>query len=153
MKLFNLVFLLHLLIQSLYCENNKSIEITADTMEWDNKQGQAVALGNAKAIKGNTIIKADKIIAVLDSNNEEKKIKKLLANGNVELTKDGQVANSIKAVYHLDQDKVIMIGSVKLIRDANIIKGEKLIIDFQTGLSKMVGSNSKEKVKMKYSTD
>ena len=46
-----------------------------------------------------------------------------------------------------------MIGSVKLIRDANIIKGEKLIIDFQTGLSKMVGSNSKEKVKMKYSTD
>ena len=152
MKIFNIIIFSFLLTKTLYCEDKKPIEILADTMEWNKQLGQAIAIGNAKAIQGESIIKADKIIAVLDKTDNQK-IKKLLANGNVEFLKDKQFATGDKAIYHLDQDKVIITGNVKLERDNNIVKGEKLIIDFLTGLSKIEGSRSNQKVKMKYSTE
>ena len=152
MKILNIIILSFLLTKTLYCEDKKPIEILADTMEWNKQLGQAIAIGNAKAVQGEAIIKADKIIAVLDKTDNQK-ITKLLANGNVKFLKDKQLATGDKAIYHLDQDKVIITGNVKLERDNNIVKGEKLIIDFLTGLSKIEGSRSNQKVKMKYSTE
>ena len=67
--------------------------------------------------------------------------------------KDKQLATGDKATYYINQDKVIITGNVELKRDDNIIKGEKLIIDFITGLSKMEGSGTNQKVKMKYITE
>ena len=152
MKIFHVLILPFLLSKTLYCEDKKPIEILADTMEWNKQLGQAIAIGNAQAIQGELIIRANKIIAVLDKTNNQK-ITKLLANGNVNFLKDKQTATGDKAIYHLDQDKVIITGNVKLERDNNIVKGEKLIIDFLTGLSKIEGSRSNQKVKMKYSTE
>ena len=152
MKILNIVILSFLLTKTLYSEDKKPIEILADTMEWNKQLGQAIAIGNAKAIQGESIIKADKIIAVLDKSNNQK-ITQLLANGNVKFLKDKQLATGDKAVYYLNQDKVIITGNVKLERNNNIVKGEKLIIDFLTGLSKMESSKSNQKVKMKYATE
>ena len=152
MKIFKIIIFSFLLTKTLHCENKKPIEILADTMEWNKQLGQAIAIGNAKAIQGESVINADKIIAVLDKTNNQK-ITKLLANGNVKFLKDKQLATGDKAIYYLDQDKVIITGNVKLERDNNIVRGEKLIIDFLTGLSKMEGSKSNKKVKMKYSTE
>ena len=152
MKIFNIIIFSFLLTKTLYCADKKPIEILADTMEWNKQLGQAIAIGNAKAVQGEAIIKADKIIAVLDKTDKQK-ITKLLANGNVEFLKDRQLATGDKAIYYLNQEKVIITGNVKLERDNNIVKGEKLIIDFLTGLSKIEGSRSNQKVKMKYSTE
>ena len=152
MKIFNIIIFSFLLTKTLYCEDKKPIEILADTMEWNKQLGQAIAIGNAKAIQGESIIKADKIIAVLDKTDNQK-ITKLLASGNVKFLKDAQLATGDKAIYHLDQDKVIITGNVKLERDNNTVRGEKLIIDFLTGLSKIEGSKSNQKVKMKYITE
>ena len=148
-----LILLIFLFVKISYSEDYKSIEITAETMEWNKQKGQAIAKGNAKAVQGNTIIKANTIIAILNETSENQKITKLLANGNVEFSRDNQFATGDSAVYNLDKKEVIIKGSVNLKRQDNIIKGNKLIIDFETGLSKMIGSNPKEKVKMKYSTN
>ena len=152
MKIFNIIIFSFILTKTLYCEDKKPIEIVADTMEWNKQLGQAIAIGNAKAIQGESIIKADKIIAVLNKTDNQK-ITKLLASGNVVFLKDKQLATGDKAIYHLEQDKVIITGNVKLEGDNNIVKGEKLIIDFLTGLSKIEGSKSNQKVKMKYTTE
>ena len=153
MKNLILITILFLFTKIIYSENQESIEIIAETMEWNKENGQAIATGNAKATKGNTIINADKITAILNNNTDSQKIIKLLAFGNVQFSKDNQLATGNTAIYYLDQNKIILNGNVSLKREGNIIKGEKLTIDFQTGLSKMVGSNSKKKVKMKYSTE
>ena len=121
-------------------------------MEWDKQVGEAVAIGNAIAIQGQTTIKANKIIAVLSKDNNQQ-ITKLKAIGNVEFSKDKQLATGDKATYYINQDKVIITGRVELKKDGNIIKGEKLVIDFLTGLSKMNSSGKNQKVKMKYVTE
>ena len=144
-----LIFFLHL---QAYPETKKPIEIIADNMEWDKQVGEAVAIGNAIAIQGQTTIKANKIIAVLSKDNNQQ-ITKLKAIGNVEFSKDKQLATGDKATYYINQDKVIITGRVELKKDGNIIKGEKLVIDFLTGLSKMNSSGKNQKVKMKYVTE
>ena len=152
MKKAGIVLLLYLLYLNAYSEARKPIEILADSMQWNKQLGQAIAIGNAKAIQGQTTIKANKIIAVLSEVNSQQ-IKELQAIGKVVFLKDKQLATGNKATYYINQEKVIIRGNVQLKRDDNVIKGEKLIIDFLTGLSKMEGSGTNQKVKMKYITE
>jgi lipopolysaccharide export system protein LptA len=152
MKTLYVILLILLFSKAISSNENESIEIIAETMEWNKQEGKAIAIGNAQAVKGATIIKADKIVAVM-AKTDNNKIEKLLANGNIKFSKNDQLASGNKAVYYLEQDKIIIKGNVSLERDGNIIKGEKLVIDFLTGLSKMDSSNSNQKVKMKYSTE
>ena len=152
MKTLTIILFLFLILDSVHSKNEESIEITANTMEWNKKEGKAVASGNASAVKGETIIKANKIVAFLDENDSQK-ITKLLAIGNIKFTRNNQIAYGNEAIYYLDEEKIIINGNVKLKRNNNIMRGEKLIIDFITGLSKMESSKSNQKVKMKYNTD
>ena len=152
MKKISIVFLFLFLYFNAYSEAKKPIEILADSMQWNKLQGQAIATGNAKAIQGQTTIKANKIIAVLSEDNSQQ-IKELQAIGKVVFLKDKQLATGDKATYYINEEKVIIRGNVELKRDDNIIKGEKLIIDFLKGLSKMEGSSTNQKVKMKYITE
>ena len=152
MKKISIIILLFLLYLKAYPEDRKPIEILADSMEWNKQLGQAIAIGNARAIQGQTTIKAIKIIAILNKDNSQQ-IRELQAIGKVVFLKDKQLATGDKATYYINQDKVIITGNVELKRDDNIIKGEKLIIDFLTGLSKMEGSSRNQKVKMKYITE
>ena len=152
MKKISIIFLFFLLYLNAYPEARKPVEILADSMVWNKKLGQAIATGNAKAVQGQTTIKANKIIAVLSEENSQQ-IKELQASGKVVFLKDKQLATGDKATYYLNQDKVIITGNVELKKDGNIIKGEKLIIDFLSGLSKMEGSKTNQKVKMKYVTE
>ena len=152
MKKISIVLLFLFLYLNAYSEARKPIEILADSMQWNKQLGQAIATGNAKAIQGQTTIKANKIIAVLSEDNSQQ-IKELQAIGKVVFLKDKQLATGDKATYYINQEKVIIRGNVELKRDDNVIKGEKLIIDFLTGLSKMEGSSTNKKVKMKYTTE
>ena len=152
MKKISIILLFFLLHLNAYPEAKKPIEILADSMEWNKQLGQAIAIGNARAIQGLTTIKANKIIAILSEDNNQQ-ITELQASGNVVFSKDKQLATGDKATYYLNKDKVIITGSVELKRSGNIIKGEKLIIDFLTGLSKMEASGTNQKVKMKYITE
>ena len=152
MKKISLILLFFLLYLNAYPEPKKPIEIQADSMEWNKQLGQAIATGNAKAIQDQTTIKANKIIAVLNEDNNQQ-IKELKAIGKVVFLKDKQLATGDQATYYINEDKVIITGNVELKRDGNIIKGEKLIIDFLSGLSKMEASGTNQKVKMKYITE
>ena len=152
MKKISIVFLFLFLYFNAYSEAKKPIEILADSMQWNKQLGQAIATGNARAIQGQTTIKANKIIAILSEDNSQQ-IKELQAVGKVVFLKDKQLATGDKATYYINEEKVIIRGNVELKRDDNIIKGEKLIIDFLKGLSKMEGSSTNQKVKMKYITE
>ena len=152
MKKIFLIIITLFIVKPLISEQQEQIEISADIMEWDKEKSYAVAIGNAKVTKGNIIIIANKITAILDNNLQDQNIEKILAYGNVKFTRDSEVATGNKAIYNLYNDTIVLEGAVNLKRQENIIKGEKLSIDFKTGLSKIEGSNSSEKVKMKYNT-
>ena len=150
-KLFIFLFYFFLLNNS-FSQETESIEITADEMEWDKQKNEAIALGNAKATKGNTEIIANKIIASLTDTSKDQQIIKLVATGKVKFTRMEEIATGKKAIYDLEKDIIVIKGNVSLKKGENIMAGESLIIDLNTGLSKLSGSNVNNKVKMKYNT-
>ena len=150
-KLFIFLFYFFLLSNS-YSQATKSVEITADEMEWNKQKNEAIALGNAKATKGNTVIIANKIIATLTDTSKDQQIVKLVATGKVKFTRMGEVATGKKAIYDLEKDIIVIKGNVSLKKNKHIMAGENLIINLSTGLSKLIGSENNNKVKMKYST-
>ena len=55
-----------LMIYSLASSNDREIEITANSMEWKKKDSIAIAIGDAKAIQGNNVLYANKIVVFFD---------------------------------------------------------------------------------------
>lgn len=150
-KLFIFLFYF-VLLNSSYSETTKSIEIIADEMEWNKQKNEAIALGNAKAIKGNTVITANKITGTLSNTSKDQRIIKLIAIGKVKFTRMGEIATGEKAIYDLEKDTIVIQGNVSLKKNGNVMVGESLIIDLSNGLSKLSGSKNNNKVKMKYNT-
>ena len=68
---------------SVVSKSTKEIEITAASMEWNKKESVAIAIGEAKAIQGNRILSAEKIVVYFNTIKDEKKIFKLEAYGKV----------------------------------------------------------------------
>ena len=145
-----IVYLLFFLISKSLAEEVIPVDIIADEMEWNKQKNEAIALGNAKATKGNTVIIANKIIATLTDTSKDQQIIKLTATGKVKFTRMGEVATGKKAIYDLEKDIIVIKGNVSLQKDKNIMVGESLIINISTGLSKLSGADNK--VKMKYNT-
>ena len=55
-------------------------------------------------------------------------------------------------IYDLEKDIIVIKGNVRLKKNENVMVGESLILNLNTGLSKMSGSKNNNKVKMKYNT-
>ena len=132
--------------------DNGAIEITANKMEWNKSKNIVIAIGNAKAIKGKMVITANKIIANITNNEEADEISALNAEGRVNFKGKNQTATGQNAYYDLNKDVIILTGNVSLEKLNNVLVGDKLVIDFKTGVSKLTGKSENNKVKMKYNT-
>jgi len=56
--------------------NNKEIEITATSMEWNKEANMAIATGEAQAKQGETVLYADKIVVFFYKDKAVESIKK-----------------------------------------------------------------------------
>ena len=129
------------------------IEITSQTMEWKREENIAIASGEAKAIQGNRILNAEKIIVFFNKKEDKKNIYKLDASGNVRFISGSQIATGEFASYFVDDEKVIIKGNVRLKRDDSLMIGEELSIDLKNSSSKLISGNNSGKVKVKYKTE
>ena len=149
-KIIFFLVLLSSFVQSQY--SSIPIEITADKMEWNRDKDIAIAIGNAKATQGNKIIFANKIVANIAEKKDSGEIDTLHAIGNVKFVRDREEAYGKEAIYDLKKEIIVIKGNVSLKKDGNIMVGEKLLIDFQSGISQIEGAKNKSRVKMKYNS-
>ena len=130
---------------------SKEIEITASSMEWKKEESIAIAVGNAKAVQGSTVLYANKIIVFFNKEKDFNSIKKLDASGNVKFVRESQIATGNNAIYLVENEKIFIKGNVTLQRKDSIMLGDELSIDLKTSSSKLTSKNN-EKVKAKYNT-
>ena len=152
--MFNIILKTILFYFLLVCSSvskSKEIEITASSMEWKKEESIAIALGDAKAIQGTTVLYADKIIVFFDKEKDFNSIKKLDASGNVKFVRESQIATGNNAIYFVENEKIFIKGNVTLQRKDSIMLGDELSIDLKTNSSKLTSKNN-EKVKAKYNT-
>ena len=131
--------------------SKSEIEITAATMEWNKEDNIAIAIGEAKAIQGNNILYANKIIVFFNKKEDIESISKLDASGNVKFIKEDQIATGDNAIYYVENENILMKGNVTLQREDSVMLGDELSIDLKTSSSKLT-SKKNEKVRVKYNS-
>jgi len=127
------------------------VDIIADEMQWNDEQKVAYAIGNAIATQGEKKISANKLIVYLDKEEDTNEIILIEAEGNVIFTNKKEVATGKIAKYDFIKNNIIIEDTVTLKRDDNIMKGELLVMDLNTGISQITSDKSTKKVKMRFS--
>ena len=131
------------------------IDIAADVLDVDQQKQVAVFTGNVDAVQGDLHLRSDVLTVYYDSRDDGKKeaapkkdeatsaigqssdITKIRVTGNVVITSPEETATGDWALYDVATAKVTMGGDVVLTRGENILKGHKLIVDLETGQSKL----------------
>ena len=118
-------------------KKNEKIHITADKMISDHETKYTEFIGNVTATQRDTVITADKLKIFLKRDMDNKKnslagdesIKKIVANGNVQIKFDNRVAVTQQAVYITETRVLVLSGAdSKVISGNNSISGEKITV-------------------------
>ena len=150
-KNFKIILILFFISLNSLANDVIPVDIIADEMQWNDDQKIAYAIGNAIATQGEKKISANKLIVHLDQEEDTNEIILIEAEGNVIFTNKKEVATGKIAKYDFIKNNIIIEDTVTLKRDDNIMKGELLVMDLNTGVSQITSDKSTKKVKMRFS--
>ncbi len=150
---------------------DQPIQIEAATLEMRDKKKEATFSGNVKVVQGDTTMTSKTLVVFYESNSAAARpnsaaaansksaaktapiqsatpgpggsssIKRLEAKGNVVVTQKDQVVTGETAVFDTKTNLVTMLGGVVLTQGKNVLRGDRLLVDMTTGVSR-VESNS-----------
>lgn len=101
------------------------IDINSDTVEANQKQNTVTFKGNVVAKQEDTTLYANTLTIYYDPNT--KKLKEIMAVGNVKVVQLDRRATSQKATFHQDENKVVLDGEAVVREGENVIRGERII--------------------------
>ena len=100
------------------------IAIDSDTAEGNQKQNTVTFKGNVIARQENTTLYAN--LMVVHYEPETKKIREIVATGNVKIVQLERRATSQKATFYQNENKVLLEGDAILREGENVIRGERM---------------------------
>ena len=116
------------------------IEITADSLEVKQNEQIAIFRGNVDAIQGKIRLTAAEVWVQYrpeSTSDTQGTISRINASGRVRFSTPSETAQGDTGVYDVDAQIITLTGAVMLTRGANIIRGEKLVLNLATGQSKI----------------
>lgn len=117
--------------------SREPIQITADTMEADNRSRTFVFKGNVKVVQGQTVITSERLKVWYRGEGEApttaaggpSRIETIEAEENVVILFDGRTAKSDKARYSADDETLTLLGDQATIIDGpNAISGARITL-------------------------
>jgi lipopolysaccharide export system protein LptA len=128
------------------------IEITADSLEIQREQSLAVFRGDVLAIQGEMHLRAQTLVVhyLEDETREEgTTISQIDASGEVFVSSPSETARGDVGIYDVEAGIIDLTGAVVLTRGENVVKGNHLVMDLNTGYSRMesAGGADGERVK------
>jgi len=113
--------------------------VSADnTLEYWEEKAQAVARGNATAVREGRKIKADVIAALFRKNKQGKsEIHRVNAFGNVLIITKTEHVTADKGIYNVNSGVATLTGSVKIKRGGNLLNGCSATVNLKTNISRL----------------
>lgn len=136
-------------------DRNQPINITSDRLEAYNEKSLVVFSGNAVAVQGDKVIKADSLLITYKKEPgaagqksevgdfaQAGSVEKIEAKGNVRITQEKKIVTGDYAVYYQDTQKIVMTGNAVMKEGNNTIRGEKIdvFLDENRGVVESSGS-------------
>lgn len=144
---------------------DQPIQIEAASLEMRDKKKEATFSGNVKVIQGDTTMTSKSLVVFYESGGGDKSaapqaapakgaksapmqsaqpgpggsssIKRLEARGNVVVTQKDQVVTGETAVFDTKTNLITMLGGVVLTQCKNVLRGDRLMVDMTTGVSRV----------------
>ncbi|HET7885306.1 MAG TPA: LptA/OstA family protein [Bradyrhizobium sp.] len=145
---------------------DQPIQIEAASLEMRDKKKEATFSGNVKVVQGDTTMTSKTLVVFYESKDANaapasnsktsaksapmqsatpgpggaSSIKRLEAKGNVVVTQKDQVVTGETAVFDTKTNLITMLGGggpVVLTQGKNVLRGDKLLVDMTTGVSRV----------------
>jgi lipopolysaccharide export system protein LptA len=151
---------------------DQPIQIEAATLEMVDKKKEATFSGNVKVVQGDTTMTSKSLVVFYDSNSQSapeaptktkgaakssspplqsaapgpggsSSIKRLEARGHVVVTHKDQTVSGETAVFDTRANLITMQGGVVLTQCKNVLRGDRLVVDMTTGVSRVESDSGK----------
>jgi lipopolysaccharide export system protein LptA len=147
---------------------DQPIQIEAAALEMRDKKKEATFSGNVKVVQGDTTMTSNILVVFYDSASPgaapaanakgaksapmksatpgpdgSSSIKRLEAKGNVMVTQKDQIVTGETAVFDTKTNLITMLGGVVLTQGKNVLRGDKLLVDMTTGVSRVESDSGK----------
>lgn len=118
-------------------DTNAPVEVTADNLAVNQKEGTAVYSGNVLIVQGDMRLAAQRVVVIYSE--AAKKIQRMEATGGVTMVSGEEAAEAQRADYSLDKGVVVMSGDVLLTQGASALTSEKMTVNLETGTAQLSG--------------
>src|SRR6266478_6487467 len=149
---------------------DQPIQIDAATLEMRDKKKEATFSGNVKVVQGDTTMTSKTLVVFYESTQASaagpppdskaaaksapiqsstlgpggsSSIRRLEARGSVVVTQKDQVVTGETAVFDTKANLITMLGGVVLTQCKNVLRGDRLLVDMTTGVSRVESDSGK----------
>jgi lipopolysaccharide export system protein LptA len=147
-------------VQGFSKNRDKPVNIEAATLEVRDKDKTATFSGNVHVVQGDTTMRCKVLVVHYDSNTPgamkaatpgaggSQQISRLEAKGGVIVTQAEQTATGDTGLFDMKSNTITLLGNVVVSQGGNVVRGERLVVDMTTGVSKVDAGASKGPVRM-----
>jgi lipopolysaccharide export system protein LptA len=118
------------------------VEVSADRLEVDQKDGSAVFSGSVVVGQGTMRLSAERVrveYAASGGGDATGRIQRMHATGDVVLVNGAEAAEAQEAVYTIDSARIVMTGGVILTQGRNALSGDRFVVNLNDGSGVMEG--------------
>jgi lipopolysaccharide export system protein LptA len=148
---------------------DQPIQIEAASLEMRDKKKEATFAGNVKVVQGDTTMTSKILVVFYDSSSSpatpppanskaaksapiqsatpgpggSSSIRRLEAKGSVVVTQKDQIVTGETAIFDTKANLITMTGGVVLTQCKNVLRGDRLLVDMTTGVSRVESDSGK----------
>ena len=148
---------------------DQPIQIEAASLEMRDKKKEATFAGNVKVVQGDTTMTSKTLVVFYDPSRRQPRrapanpkaaksapiqsatpgpggsssIRRLEAKGSVVVTQKDQVVTGETAIFDTKANLITMAGGVVLTQCKNVLRGDRLMVDMTTGVSRVESDSGK----------
>jgi lipopolysaccharide export system protein LptA len=131
-------------------DKREPIHITSDQVEAFQQQRQIVFSGHVVAAQKDLTVRGDRMTVFYseEPGGERKSpdmggsVERIVVEGNVQITQGDRVATGKMATYHRAENKVVLTGDPKVVRNQDSIQGERITLFLDSEKSIVEGGPS-----------
>ncbi len=152
-------------LQGFQQNRGQPVQIEASRLEVRDKQKVATFTGNVKVVQGDTTMRCKTLVVFYEQKPGDSpggkampaaqpgpggasQISRLEAKGSVVVTQKDQTATGDTGLFDMKANTVTLLNNVVVSQGPNVLRGERLVVDLTTGVSKVDAGNSSGPVRM-----